>query len=164
MRHQPSRAQRRATNEAGWAEWGDIHSALKNVRGGEPAAIERCLTFLEADPRYFRSGYVKESIWRRFMHAPLTDHQRRRVEDVALGYIGRRLTREYWYMARTMAETGSHAFWQEVRRLAEVSEWTPARRATVLLAYERGTAAGERMRRTVRYQSGQERLKRGSRG
>jgi hypothetical protein len=153
MRNQPSRAQRRATNEAGWAEWGDIHSALQNVREGDAAAIERCLTFLEADPRYFRSGYVKESIWRRFMHAPLTDRQRRRLEDVALVYLSRRLTREYWYMARTMAETGSHAFWQEVRRLAEVSERTPARRATMLLAYEGGMAAGERMRRELGYEA-----------
>jgi hypothetical protein len=128
--------QRKATNERGWAELGEVDSALKNVRGGDPSAIERCLTFLEADPRYFRSGYVKESIWRRFMHAPLTDRQRRRLEDVALAYVGRRLTRQYWYMARTMAETGSHAFWREVRRLSEVSERTPARRATMLLAYE----------------------------
>jgi hypothetical protein len=134
------------------------------VRDGDPAAIERCLTFLEADPKYFRSGYVKESIWRRFMHAPLADRQLRRLEDVALAYVGRRLTREYWYMARTMAETGSHAFWQEVRRLAEVSERTPARRATMLLAYEWGTAAGERMRRDVWYEAAVERRKQKSRG
>jgi hypothetical protein len=97
------------------SRWHDIQQAIDELRNGTTAAIERRLGFLEEDPNFHRSGYLKETIWRRFMHLDAPAKQLRRLEDVALAYLGRRMTREFWYMARTMSERGSYGFWRRFR-------------------------------------------------
>jgi hypothetical protein len=154
--------QRRPTAKGAEAEavrtrWHDIDLATEGLRRSEPNAIERCLQFLEEDPNFHRSGYVKEGIWRRFMNAEVPSRQLRRLEDVGLAYLERRMTREFWYMARTMAERASYAFWEAVRRETLTGDRARKRRATALLAYEQGMAAGEAMREKVWYEAAQER-------
>ena len=97
------------------SRWHDIQQAIDELRNGTTAAIERRLGFLEEDPNFHRSGYLRETIWRRFMHLDAPAKQLRRLEDVALAYLGRRMTREFWYMARTMSERGSYGFWRRFR-------------------------------------------------
>jgi hypothetical protein len=143
--------------EAVRTRWHDIDLAIDGLRQSEVNAIERCLQFLEEDPNFHRSGYVKESIWRRFINAEVPPRQLRRLEDVGLGYLDRRMTREFWYMARTMAERASYAFWEAVKRETLSADRATKRRATALLAYEQGMAAGEAMRKEVWYQAAKER-------
>jgi hypothetical protein len=100
---------------------------------------------------------VKESIWRRFINAEVPPRQLRRLENVGLTYLDRRMTREFWYMARTMAERASYAFWEAVRRETLSADRATKRRAMALLAYEQGMAAGEAMRKDVWYQAAKER-------
>jgi hypothetical protein len=154
--------ERRPTAKGSQAEavrtrWHDIDLAIEGLRRSETNAIERCLQFLEEDPNFHGSGYVKEAIWKRFMNAEVPPRQLRRLEDVALAYLGRRMTREFWYMARTMAERASYAFWEAVRRETLSADRAVKRRATSLLAYEQGTAAGESVRKDVWYQAAKER-------
>jgi hypothetical protein len=129
----------------------------EGLRQSAPGAVERSLQFLEEDPNFHGSGYLKEAIWRRFMHTDAPPRQLRRLEAVALSYVGRRMTREFWYMARTMAERASYAFWEDVRAASQGPDRAQKRRAVTLLAYERGTAAGEAMRKEVWYEASKER-------
>jgi hypothetical protein len=146
--------------EAAASRWYDLDEAIEEVRASVPAAVERALQFLAEDPNFHGSGYLKEAIWRRFMHVDAAPRQLRRLEDVALSYLERRMTREFWYMARTMAERASPAFWDDVRKASQVTDRAKKRRPVALLAYERGTAAGEAMREEVWYQASKERAAR----
>jgi hypothetical protein len=119
-----------------------------------PEGIRTAITYLEADPMVFRSGYIKEELWQRLPRCPLSEQQRRTLEKVALSYFDRRIGREFWYMARAMARLGSAEFWETVRQYAHRAEGcVEGRRASFLAAYAEGIPAGERVRRQVRHEA-----------
>jgi hypothetical protein len=124
-------------------------ASLDALKRHEPAAIELAIDFLAADPRHFRSGYTKEEVWRRMRHAPLSKKDKVRLEDAALLYLDRQISREFWSMARIMASVASREFWNRVREIA-ASEVEPKKtRAEYLAAFEKGAEAGGRNRQKV---------------
>jgi hypothetical protein len=52
-------------------------------------AVDRALAFLEADPRYFRSGYAKQRILRRLANLPMTRDERARACTLIVRYVDR---------------------------------------------------------------------------
>ena len=131
--------------------WADIRQVTGAIRLGQPAAIDRAIAFLLEDPRYHGSGYLKEIIWRRLANASLTPKQRARLEEAAVALLDKRVTREFWTMARAHSRTGTAAFWDDVRVALNSPSPAVRRRATALLAYESGVQAGERAKRKLKY-------------
>ena len=121
--------------------------SLDELKRGESAAIATALDFLEADPMHFRSGYTKEEVWRRLRKAPLTAADKARLEATALTYLGRSIKREFWVMARAMSRLGSEGFWQSAANLADAADAPVKTRASYLLHYRDGVAAGEQFRK-----------------
>jgi hypothetical protein len=115
------------------------------MRSGDADAVETAVAFLEADPMFFRSGYIKEYLWKYIVRAPLTDQQKFRLESTAFAYLRHTVQREFWYMCRAMACLGSEAFWQQVRLLAENAEPLERKRAAWLSAYAEGVNCGEKV-------------------
>jgi hypothetical protein len=76
--------------------------ARGQMRRGERGALEDALLFLEVDPWFFRSGYLKERVLRHIKGAPLSERDAERlrkvVEMVARGR-NRRELRDYWRLA-----------------------------------------------------------------
>jgi hypothetical protein len=58
-----------------------------DIERGDPAALERALTYLEADPYYFRSGYARQRIGRKLARQQLTEPQKARARTIALGWV-----------------------------------------------------------------------------
>lgn len=77
-------------------------AVFNRVRQHDPHALETAVTFLLADPIHFRSGYLKEYLWRWLVHCPLSDLARSRLERAALGYLDRPIKREFAAMCRAM--------------------------------------------------------------
>lgn len=125
---------------------------LLKVRVGDPAAIEAAIDFLLADPRHFRSGYVKEELWRRAPKWLLPAEAVDRVEKAALAYLGKQIRRDFWYMCRAMARIGRASFWQQVTQCLGSSDALVVKRASYLFAYSLGVAPGERVRKQVYYE------------
>src|SRR5512133_3867405 len=63
---------------------GGLHREFELLRSADENAIEMAISFLEADPWYFRSGYYKEDMLRLLRKVPLTDEQRSRMRDLIL--------------------------------------------------------------------------------
>lgn len=63
-----------------------VEAALVARSGG---AVDRALAFLEADPRYFRSGYAKQRILRRLANLPMTGDERARACTLIVRYVDR---------------------------------------------------------------------------
>jgi hypothetical protein len=123
---------------------------LARVRKNDPVAIEVALRFLTVDPMHFASGYLKESLWRWLKHLPLSDPAKRRLQDAALGYLQRRMSREFWDMARTMHRIGDAEFWRQVAFAAHDAEEPGRSRAVQLLAHGANLHAGAMLRRRLR--------------
>lgn len=68
---------------------------LDRLKSGDPDAIEPAITFLEADPWAFRSGYVKEVILESLLRAALTDEHAKRLRAVVLRAVDGRDRREF---------------------------------------------------------------------
>lgn len=88
----------------------------------DPATIEMAVRFLEVDPWFFRSGYIKAELMRQLQRVAFTDELRRRLQRVILNRIQSNKTpREFrWYgrLARTVTDAG---FQKEVAALVGFS-------------------------------------------
>ena len=80
---------------------------LTRLRGGDPAAVEAAIRFLEADPYAFGTGYAKEEILRRLRHLDLHAKERSRLVSVVLARVDegdRREFRQYCLLAPTIVD------------------------------------------------------------
>ncbi|WP_374579910.1 hypothetical protein [Pseudoduganella sp.] len=119
---------------------------LERVRSGDPDAVEAAVQFLLADPYHFRSGYLKERLWRWLAHLPLGAGARQRLERAALAYLQRRICREFWAMCKAIPRIAGASFWREAAAQAWPAHGaasTPvAQRALLLLAHGASVQAG----------------------
>jgi hypothetical protein len=59
----------------------------ERLLGAEPEAIEEALDFLERDPYFFRSGYLRERIARRLARVDLAPPQKDRARAIVLSTV-----------------------------------------------------------------------------
>ena len=103
-------ADRRDSGASAMADWrqaaDDFHVAFESMyadtniiigrlQAGSVEGVEPAITFLEADPWCFRSGYVKADILRSLVRCPLTTDQAARLRQVVLYVVDRRDRREF---------------------------------------------------------------------
>ena len=113
---------------------------------------ERMIRYLERDEYRFRSGYVKEAIWRRLNAAELSGLNRRRLLEVAMRYLQKRMNREFWYMCRFISRIADDEFRARVAKLAESRDELIRKRASLLLPYFQSSEAGEAAREKFRHE------------
>lgn len=117
-------------------------AVFNRVRQHDPHALETAVTFLLADPIHFRSGYLKEYLWRWLVHCPLSDLARSRLERAAIGYLDRPIKREFAAMCRAMHRIGREAFWMRVSHALLSVDVLKVRRAELLLIHKGSLFAG----------------------
>ena len=124
-------------------------AVFNRVRQHDPHALETAVTFLLADPIHFRSGYLKEYLWRWLVHCPLSDLARSRLERAAIGYLDRPIKREFAAMCRAMHRIGREAFWMRVSHALLSVDVLKVRRAELLLIHKGSLFAGAVARRDM---------------
>lgn len=87
---------------------GGLEKGLALLKEYDPSIIELAIIYLEADPYYFRSGYIKEKLAHILKNAPLSDEQKQRLYSVLLasvhGYQDQRKFRAYCALAIAIAD------------------------------------------------------------
>jgi hypothetical protein len=84
-RHDEAAARFQAAIDAAWPP--GFVEQLERCRRGDPAGLDDVLDFLEAKPRFFRSGYIREKALRFLPRVPRTDAQARRMRELVLGAV-----------------------------------------------------------------------------
>jgi len=87
--------------------------------------IEFVVCFLEVDPHFFRSGYLKQDLLTRIKRSKLTAPIKRRLHAVLLDAVHRRGTREFKYYCRLAAAVADDGLRGQLEALA--AEGTSAR-------------------------------------
>ena len=129
-------------------DYKEAEAAIEKLKAGDVRGVEPAIRFLDADVYEFRSGYLKEYLWRYLHRVPLTDRQKGRLLQVARKYLGRQMGREFWQMCRAVSRVADAEFAGDVRGLAESSKDEGVRqRAALLAAYLGGLEEGEKVRR-----------------
>lgn len=77
--------------------------AFQETNYCDKALTEFVICFLEVDPRFFRSGYIKQVILTRLKRSVLCEHDQRRLRGVCVDAVSRRGGREFKYYCRLAA-------------------------------------------------------------
>lgn len=112
---------------------GGIARVYTDLAQGNAAAVEDAIRFLEADPYFFRSGYLKADLLRYLARVPLAEQQEARIREVVLARVNgptRREFRRYCRMARRLSTPELVA---RLRTVAESEPGTAARHARWVL-------------------------------
>ena len=73
---------------------GGLTGAYQKIVEGDPQAIEAAISYLEARPYCFRSGYIWKNLLRKSKRAPLDADQRARLDRVITAYKAYRQSRK----------------------------------------------------------------------
>ena len=129
-----------------------IKQEIARFKKGDFAHLESAIQFLERDEYFFRSGYAKEDLWRLLRRATLSEEDKSRLRSVALIYVRKRLTRDFFSMCRFVSFIGCEVpLREELARLGSDDDAMTRRRAALLLAYCQSVSCGEYARRRSYY-------------
>ena len=108
--------------------------AFERLPTGDPAAIESATLFLEADPWFYRSGYVKAELIRRLKRLPLSSEIEERLRAVVLDVARGRDRREYRAYCRLARKVASPELHAQMETLVAAGDPAVRRRARWMLA------------------------------
>ena len=103
---------------------------MPGLANGHVRFVETAITFLEADPWFFRSGYEKQNIIRHLKRARLTEAQRMRLARVVLAVIEGRDRIEFRHFGRLACGIWSDFLDEEVAQRMQSNDPGIRRRAT----------------------------------
>ena len=112
---------------------GGLTRAYDLLKKPDAAIIEAAIAFLEADPYFHRSGYVKADLLRAVSKFPLDRRQQTRLQRVIVDRIKGPTRREFRRYCNLAPHVTVPAFEQEVAELANASDPVTARNATWVL-------------------------------
>ncbi len=88
--------------------WSD--ETRMKIKSGDRETIDDVLLFLEVDPWFFRSGYLKEWLIDNLMHAPLTEEDKVRIRQIIIAVAGGRNRREFRRFCKLATRVTSSEF------------------------------------------------------
>jgi hypothetical protein len=115
-------------------------------------SVGTLIRLLDRDVHRHGSGYAKETAWQLLTNSVLTVSQRRQLQEIALRYLHKRMTREFWYMCRFICKNTDDAFRGKVDRLTQSNDRLVRKRASLLRAYIDSPASGEAAHREFRHE------------
>ncbi len=123
---------RRALEAAYPPGFWQVHEALKKGRA-KRRSIETAIEFLEADPWFNGSGYVKEDLIRFVKRLPLDPEQSARLRQVVLNVVDGRDRREFRHYCRLALWVFDSDLLQELETRSASPDEGIRRRATWML-------------------------------
>jgi hypothetical protein len=100
---------------------GGLTSAMSLLTKNDGGGIEAVVQFLEADPFFFRSGYLKAEMIKHLRRAPLNDDQKKRLQRVILARIHEKTRREFRWYCRLARSVTDAEFERQIAELAAES-------------------------------------------
>lgn len=99
-----------------WAEAfpKDFWADQNRLKAGNPKGLENAIQFLECDPMFFRSGYIKADLAKYIRRVPISDRDAERLEQVILKVLDSRDCREFREYCRLARKLNSERLWTEI--------------------------------------------------
>ena len=123
---------------------GGLERGLALLSEKDPDTVDTAIAFLEADPRFFRSGYIKEKLLSRLKHVALSQHQVKRLGRLAIRSVDSGGRREFHGYARLAGALHAHAIAEAMHERQSSRDPEVARRAREVLHVLASRAGMER--------------------
>ena len=107
--------------------------SYQNLCAGDPAGLEAAVSFLEADPWFPNSGYVKVKLIRHIKLPMLTPSDIGRLQSVVLEMVERRNGQEFRAYCKLARKVDSHDFREQLTQRADQGDFDVRRRARWVL-------------------------------
>ena len=92
---------------------------VERLRTGDASGMEGAVAFLEADPLFYRTGYIKSKLIRYIKRPMLTPEHMRRLQQVVLAVVDKRDDRDFRAYCRLARKVDAPALREQLmRRLA----------------------------------------------
>jgi hypothetical protein len=114
-----------------------LQRAFQDRRYSDTELIEFVVCFLEPDPHFFRSGYLKQDLLTRIKRSELTESVKRRLRGVLIDAVNRRGTREFKYYCRLAAAIADEGLRAQLDTIASGDPSARTSRARLMLARTR---------------------------
>ncbi|HLB94236.1 MAG TPA: hypothetical protein VJJ81_03225 [Candidatus Babeliales bacterium] len=101
---------------------GGVERGLALLKEHDPETITTAIIYLNADPYFFRSGYIKQSIAHLLKQAPLTYKQIEQIQDFLIAALQRDSRREYREYYRLAAKVADDKFRKRIQEIIEHSD------------------------------------------
>lgn len=111
---------------------------------------EFTITFLELDPMFFRSGYIKEEILRKLKRSKLNNKQIERLIYVLECAVENKGTREFRRYCRFAQSISNQKFLNYLNNVYKYGEGKRRSRAELMLSYIRQSTHNKSLQRTSR--------------
>ena len=111
--------------------WDDF----QKLKARDTSGLESGIAFLEADPWFFRSGYLKEWLTTFIRRLPLSASQEERLRRVVLHIAKTRDGREFRYFCRLARRVADDELRRELTQLSQSDDTNVRRRAAWMLNY-----------------------------
>ena len=112
-----------------------IDSVYETSSIQDPELIEFIISFLEVDPNFFRSGYIKEEMLRKIKRAKLTENQLIRLRTVLYSAVDHRGSREYKGYCRLASQIANPELIEWLENNSKGSNGAMKSRAKLMLNY-----------------------------
>lgn len=112
----------------------DFDADYRKLKARDPAGVETAISFLEADPWFFRTGYIKARLARFLKTVELTQQQRQRLRNALIAIVQSRHRTEFREMCRLARALATPEFAEQLRTIASRSDEATQVRARWMLA------------------------------
>ena len=113
-----------------------IHRAVRATNySGDRNLLEFVICFLEEDPRFLRSGYIKELLLTKVKRSALMGSDRSRLQAVLLDAVHCRGGREFKRYCRLAAKISDPVLVAALEEVAEAGDRRQISRANLMLSY-----------------------------
>lgn len=114
---------------------GGLGKGLQALDRSKPDAVENAIQFLEVNPYFFRSGYIKEKILTKLKNVDLTKRELERLHKVLLNIVDNHYCREFRYYCKLGRKIKTQKFLEGLRARMESTNKDVAKRAQWMLEY-----------------------------
>jgi hypothetical protein len=111
-----------------------LERACEDERYADKDLLEFAVCFLEVDPWFFRSGYLKQILLTRLKRSELGLQNKRRLRAVLLDAVDRRGTREFKYYCRLAAAIADRGLVAALEKTGAGTDDARSNRARLMLA------------------------------
>lgn len=101
----------------------ELTRVLKALKAGDTSSLDLVITYLRANPYFFRSGYIKEELLQAIKKLPFTKKQIYKLQDTAINAISCVvLSREFTYWCRLAPFITDEEFYVKLQDIFERSD------------------------------------------
>lgn len=128
----------------------DFFEMLEACRRGEARGLNTVLDFIEACPRFFRSGYTLDRALRFVARPPRTAVQTHRLQQIVLQAVGRELRLPFRNISKVARAVDAPSLRKDLTALASSDDPVSVRRAQSLLQTLQGSSDEGRLEDRIR--------------